>query len=183
MADNDKALRELRSLDFFMGLFFLAIGTFMGIASFSMFKDPMLAGTAIYSNPGITSLVVGGLLVILGATMGLIGLRGARRPLSVAGQALGGLFRSKSFWSGILVLAIIAFYFFVLWSHTPYWFSTFVFMAILMWRFKAGAWWKNAIIIIATIALVLYFFGKLALVPLPAEPGWLKPFYDLLAIS
>jgi len=179
---ENKEHKQLRSLDFFLGLFFAAVGVYMCIAAFSMFNDPMLRaiGTPKTSNPGMTTVVIGGLLVLMGTIMALLGLAGSRKPFSVGGGALGEMFRSERFWKSLLVLGLIAVYFFVLWNNTPYWFSTMLFLCATMRIFKAGAWWKIILISALTTAFILYFFGKLALVPLPSEPGWLNPIYKLL---
>ncbi|MGQ9779825.1 MAG: tripartite tricarboxylate transporter TctB family protein [Bacillota bacterium] len=179
MGEN-KELKNLRSLDFFMGLFFTMVGGYMILASLAMFRDPILAGTPIVSNPGITSLVIGLFLVVLGVTMAVIGLRGSGHPLKVGRQALGELIRRRSFWRAGLVLGLIAFYFFVLWNHSPFWFSTMVFLVLTMRIFGAGAWWKILLIAGVTTALIIYFFGHLAKVLLPSDPGILSPLYELI---
>jgi len=45
--------------------------------------------------------------------------------------------------------------------------STFIFLAGMMFIFKAGAWWKICIISGVTVAIVWYIFGELAMIPLP----------------
>lgn len=181
MAADDKEQRELRSLDFFMGLLFSAVGIYVIFASFGMFRDPLLKGIGvpIASNPGLSSLVIGGFLLILGATLLVIGLLGAGNPFQVGRQALAALFRRHSFWRSWLVLGLLALYFFVLWQNTPFWFSTMAFLCLSMRIFRAGAWWQILLIAGITTALIMYFFGHLALVPLPSDPGLLKPLYDL----
>ena len=163
----DESTRRLRSLDFFMGSGFALIGMYVFIDGYEMFVSPALETVERSANPGVTSMFVGGSLALLGAIMGIIGLRGSQRPFRVAKQAISETLRKRTFLKGTLALGCVAAYFFVLWGRIPYVIATFIFLAGTMLIFMAGAWWKVSIISGVTVAIVWYVFGVLAMVPLP----------------
>lgn len=164
MSDETK---RLRTLDFFMGLGFTAVGIFLAGNGIYCLKDPALSTVQVLSNPGMSSLFIGGLLILLGIILAMIGWSGAREPLKIAAQALSALVKRQTFWRGVIVMAVIAVYFFVLWGRVPYWLGTMAFMMALMFIFKAGAWWQIFLISGVSTALVVYFFGVMAQIPLP----------------
>jgi len=163
----EESIKRLRSFDFFMGLGFLAVGLFVMYDGYVAWTAPALSVVPKPSNPGVTTLFVGGSLVFLGLVIAVIGLRGSGNPLRIGKQAVSETIHSKSFWRGCVVLAGIAIYFFGFWGRIPYVISTFIFLAGMMFIFKAGAWWKILIISGVTVAIVWYIFGELAMIPLP----------------
>ena len=163
----DESTRRLRSLDFFMGSGFALIGIYVFIDGYQMLISPGLETVERSANPGVTSMFVGGFLALLGIIMGIIGLRGSGGPFRVAKQAISETLRKQAFFKGVVATACIAVYFFVLWDRIPYVISTFIFLAGMMFIFKAGAWWKITLISGITVAIVWYVFGVLAMVPLP----------------
>jgi len=112
-------------------------------------------------------MFIGGFLALLGLVIAIIGLIGSRTPFRNAKQVIPETLRKPSFLKGIIAMACIAVYFFVFWGRIPYVISTFIFLAGIMFIFKAGAWWKIFIISGITVAIVWYVFGVLAMVPLP----------------
>jgi hypothetical protein len=163
----DESLQRLRSLDVFMGLGFLAVGAFVAYDGFVAFYAPQMATVERSSNPGVTSIFIGGLMGFLGLVIVLVGLIGSRHPCRIAGRAVSETLQSKAFYKGLIALACIAVYFFVFWGRIPYVVSTFLFLAGMMAIFKAGAWWKILLISGVTVAVVYYVFGVLAMIPLP----------------
>ena len=99
--------------------------------------------------------------------LALIGLRGSGNPFLKAAEVIPETVRKPSFLKGVLVIACIAVYFFVLWGRIPYIFSTFIFLAGTMFLFKGGAWWKISLVSGFTVAIIWYVFGELAMIPLP----------------
>jgi len=163
----EESTKRLRSLDFFMGVGFLAVGLFVMYDGYVAWTAPALSVVAKPSNPGITTLFVGGSLAFLGLAIAIIGLAGSGNPLRIGKLAVSETLRSKSFGRGCIALACIAIYFFGFWGRIPYVISTFIFLAGVMFIFKAGAWWKIFIISGVTVAIVWYIFGELAMIPLP----------------
>jgi len=163
----DESRIRLRSLDFFMGIGFLAVGAFVAYDGFVAFYAPQLATVEKSSNPGVTTIFIGGTLGFLGLVIAIIGMLGARHPLRIGRQVVSETLHSRPFWMGCVVLSCIAIYFFVFWNRIPYVVSTFIFLAGMMFIFKAGAWWKVLLIAGVTTAIVWYVFGVLAMVPLP----------------
>ena len=169
----DEQTTRRRALDFFMGLAFAALGSFVAAEGFVAFGDPILATVPRATNPGSTTIVIGGLLALLGlaiAGLGLVGTDG--RPFAVAARVLPMIAGSRSFYKGALVLSYVAVYFFVLWRAVPFWLSTGLFLTGTMATFKAGKWWKILIIAAIATALVYYIFAVLAFVPLPDDFFW-----------
>lgn len=159
--------RRLRTLDFFMGLGFTAAGIFLVGNGIYTLKDPALVTVQVLSNPGMSSLFIGGLLIFLGIVLTVIGWSGSRKPFTIAAQALSDLVKRQTFWRGVIVIAVISIYFFVLWGRVPYWLGTMAFLMALMFIFKAGKWWQILLISGVSTALVVYFFGVMAQIPLP----------------
>lgn len=170
--ERNEQLRRRRSLDFFMGFAFAALGVFVALEGVKALGDSYLKTVPTVTNPGVTTLVIGSLLAVTGLSIGVIGLLGARRPLAVAAEAIPEIMRTKGFKKGLVVIAEIAVYFFVLWNNAPFVISTPIFLVGMMLTFKAGAWWKILIIAAVTTALTYYIFAKLAVVPLPSEFVW-----------
>jgi len=163
----DESKVRLRSLDVFMGLGFLAVGAFVVYDGFVAYYAPQLATVDKSSNPGVTTIFIGGLLGFLGLVIAIIGMLGSRHPLRIGKQVVSETLHSKPFWMGCVVLSCIAIYFFVLWDRLPYVVSTFIFLVGMMFIFRAGAWWKILLIAGVTTTIVWYVFGMLAMVPLP----------------
>jgi hypothetical protein len=163
----DESKTRLRSLDFFMGLGFLAVGAFVAYDGFIAYYAPQMATVEKSSNPGVTTLFVGGAIGFLGLVVTIIGFLGSRHPVRIGRQAVSETLRATAFWMGCVVLSCIAVYFFVLWDRIPYVVSTFIFLTGMMAIFKAGAWWKITLIAGIATAVVWYVFGVLAMVPLP----------------
>lgn len=163
----DESKIRLRTLDVYMGLGFLAVGAFVAYDGLVAFYAPQLATVEKSANPGVTTIFVGGLMGLLGLVIAVIGLLGSRHPLRIARQAVSETVRSHAFYKGVIALACIAVYFFVFWDRIPYVVATFLFLAGMMAIFKAGAWWKIAVISGVTVAIVWYVFGVLAMIPLP----------------
>jgi len=163
----DESTRRLRTLDFFTGTVFAAIGFYVAIEGYNIFVAPELVTVERMTNPGVTTIFIGALLALLGLVMAIIGFIGSRTPFRNAKQAIPETLRKPAFLKGIIAMAGIAVYFFVLWGRIPYVISTFIFLAGMMFIFKAGAWWKIFIISGITVAIVWYVFGELAMVPLP----------------
>ena len=163
----DESTRRLRTLDFFMGIVFAAIGLYVAIEGYNIFVAPELVTVERMTNPGVTTIFIGALFALLGLVMAIIGFIGSRTPFRNAKQAIPETLRKPTFLKGIIAMACIAVYFFVLWGRIPYVISTFLFLTGVMFIFKAGAWWKIFIISGITVAIVWYVFGELAMVPLP----------------
>jgi hypothetical protein len=163
----EESTRRLRTLDFFMGIGFAAIGLYVAIDGYKIFISPNLAAVERPANPGVTTMFIGGMLALLGLIIAIIGFIGSRTPFRNAKQVIPETLRKPTFQKGIIAMACIAVYFFILWGRIPYVISTFIFLAGIMFIFKAGAWWKIFIISGITVAIVWYVFGVLAMVPLP----------------
>jgi hypothetical protein len=163
----EESTKRLRTLDFYMGSGFALIGTYVLIDGYRIFISPALETVERPANPGVTSMFIGGTLALLGLIMAIIGFKGSGGPFRKAKQVIPETFRKRTFQKGCVVMACIAFYFFVLWGRIPYVAATFIFLAGMMFIFKAGAWWKISLISGVTVAIVWYVFGVLAMVPLP----------------
>jgi len=163
----EESTRRLRTLDFFMGIGFAAIGLYVAIDGYKMFISPDLVAVERPANPGVTTMFIGGMLALLGLIIAIIGFIGSRTPFLNAKQGILETLQKRTFLKGIIAMACIAVYFFVFWGRIPYVISTFIFLVGIMFIFKAGAWWKIFIISGVTIAIVWYVFGVLAMVPLP----------------
>jgi hypothetical protein len=163
----DESKVRLRTLDVYMGLGFLAVGAFVVWDGFIAYYAPQMATVEKSSNPGVTTIFIGGLMGFLGLVISVIGLLGSGHPFRIANQAVSETLRSKAFYKGVIALVCIAVYFFIFWDRIPYVVSTFLFLAGMMTIFKAGAWWKIVLISGITVAVVWYVFGVLAMIPLP----------------
>ena len=170
--EKNEQLRRRRSLDFFMGFTFAGLGAFVALEGVKALGDKYLQTVPTVTNPGITTLVIGLLLIVTSLSIGLIGLIGSGRPFTVAFKAIPEIIQKKSFKKGLIVIAEIAVYFFVLWNNAPFVVSTPIFLIMMMLTFKAGSWWKILIIAVVMTALTYYIFAKLAVVPLPTEFFW-----------
>ena len=91
----EESIKRLRSFDFFMGLGFLAVGLFVMYDGYVAWTAPALSVVPKPSNPGVTTLFVGGCLVFLGLVIAVIGLRGSGNPLRIGKQAVSETIHSK----------------------------------------------------------------------------------------
>jgi len=163
----DESTKRLRSLDFFMGTGFALIGLYVMFDGYKTFFSPALVTVEKSVNPGVTTLFIGAFLALLGIVLAIIGMRGSGNPFLKAVEVISETLRKKSFARGVLAMACIGVYFFVFWGRLPYVISTFIFLAGMMFLFKGGAWWKIFLISGITVAVIWYFFGVLAMIPLP----------------
>jgi len=163
----DEAKKRLRALDFFMGAAFAAVGLFLVIEGYQAFVSPALATVERSANPGVSTMFIGGLLILFGSVIALIGLAASGNPFRIAAHVIPETIGKATFLRGLIVLGCIAVYFFVLWEMVPYVVSTFIFLVGMMTIFKAGAWWKILLIAGISVGVIWYFFGVLAMVPLP----------------
>jgi hypothetical protein len=163
----EESTKRLRSLDFFMGAGFALIGLYVMVDGYIAYVSPALVTVEKSVNPGVTTLFVGGFLALLGVVLAFIGVRGSGNPFLKAAQVIPETIRKPSFRRGVLAMACIGIYFFVFWGRIPYVFSTFIFLAGMMFLFKGGAWWRIALVSGATVAVIWYVFGELAMIPLP----------------
>jgi len=163
----DESTGRLRSLDFFMGTGFALIGLYVMFDGYIAYVSPALVTVEKSVNPGVTTLFVGGFLALLGLVLAVIGLHVSGNPFAKAAEVIPETVRKPSFLRGVLAMACIAVYFFVFWGRIPYIFSTFIFLAGMMFLFKGGAWWKLILVSGSTVAIIWYVFGELAMIPLP----------------
>ena len=163
----DESKVRLRSLDVFMGLGFLAVGAFVAYDGFVAFYAPQMVTVEKSSNPGVTTMFIGGLMGFLGLVIAVIGMLGSGHPFRIAKHVVSETLQSKAFYKGVIALAGIAVYFFVFWNRIPYVVATFLFLVGMMAIFQAGALWKIVLISGITVAVVWYVFGVLAMIPLP----------------
>jgi hypothetical protein len=89
----DESLRRLRSLDVFMGLGFLAVGAFVAYDGLVAYYAPQLVTVEKSSNPGVTTIFIGGLMGFLGLVIAVIGMLGSGHPLRIAKQAISETLR------------------------------------------------------------------------------------------
>jgi hypothetical protein len=163
----DESKVRLRTLDVFMGLGFLAVGAFVVYDGIIAYYAPQMTTVEKSSNPGVTTIFIGGTMGFLGLVIAVMGLLGSGHPFRIARQAVSETLQSKAFYKGVIALVCITIYFFVFWDRIPYVVATFLFLAGMMAIFKAGAWWKIVLISGVTVAVVWYVFGVLAMIPLP----------------
>jgi hypothetical protein len=163
----EESTKRLRSLDFFMGAGFTLIGLYVMVDGYMAYVSPALVTVEKSVNPGVTTLFIGGFLALLGVVLAVIGMRGSGNPFLKAAEVIPETVRKASFLRGVLAVACIAIYFFVFWGRIPYVFSTFIFLAGMMFLFKGGAWWKISLVSGFTVAIIWYVFGELAMIPLP----------------
>ena len=82
-------------------------------------------------------------------------------------QTFKNWLKSKETKRSFIMLGFIIAYTFILLGRMPYEVSTFIFLAVFMFYFKASDW--KRILIISTLAtgIIAYAFGTLAMIPLP----------------
>ncbi len=163
----EESTKRLRTLVFFMGTGFALIGLYVTLDGYRAYVSPALVTVEKSVNPGVTTLFIGGFLALLGLVLAVIGLRDSGNPFLKAAEVIPETLRKKAFLRGVLAMACIGVYFFVLWGRIPYVLSTFIFLAGMMFLFKGGAWWKIFLISGITVAIIWYLFGVLAMIPLP----------------
>ena len=158
----------VRSIDFFMGLIFAAMGAYMVIDARKMFEARMLKGIyPSYSNPGVFITFIGGLLLVMGLILAFIGYKGSGNLKRTVTAGLKALVTSVLTWRAVIALALLAVYFLILLGRVEYHISTFAFLVVTMFVFKATKWWKILIIAAISTWAIGYFFGTLAGLPLP----------------
>jgi len=158
----------VRSIDFFMGIIFAAMGSYMIIDARKMFEARMLKGIyPSYSNPGVFITFIGSLLLVMGLILAVIGFKGSGNLKKTVSTGLKALVTSVLTWRAVIALALLAVYFLILLGRVEYHIATFAFLVVTMFVFKATSWWKILIIAAISTWAIGYFFGTLAGLPLP----------------
>jgi len=163
--DSPKSSR--RAVDFWIGLLFAAVGVVVLLEGRRALNDPSLHMLERAANPGSTIFFVGTAMAVLGALLAIVGLRAPGNPFKVfAAHHFADIVKAQVGKQVLLVL-LMAVYFFVLWNLLPYWLSTLIFLVTAMALFRAGSWIRILAVSAVSTGLILFFFGKLAQVMLP----------------
>ena len=167
MIQNKKTLRKA---DFITGLLLILGGGFFLYESLKMpWKG--LSGTfeegEFFTAPGFLPVVVTSILIILGACLTISALREGGRLTRDDFKKVIAAFKTVESKRLVVMALIIVFYVFGLISRVHFTLATFLYLAIFMFLFKAGSWYKVLLIAGLTAVVISYVFGNLMQIPLP----------------
>jgi hypothetical protein len=124
-------------------------------------------GPEISTAPGLLPMVISATLCILGMILIISAVReGSRISREDLKKALGKL-KSTESKRMVLICLIIVIYSFGLLKNVHFMLATFIYLTVFMLLFKATHPVKIVLISGVTAALIWFFFGRVALIPLP----------------
>jgi len=162
--------KTIRKCDVAFGSVLVILSAVFFMLAFNM---PILAvgrtsaGPEISTAPGLLPMVVSATLFLMGITLVFSALReGGRISREDIKKAIARIKTPES--RRMLVISIIIItYAFGLLSRIPFTVATFIYLAVFMFIFKATHPVKIILISAITAVLIWFFFGPIALIPLP----------------
>jgi hypothetical protein len=162
--------KTLRKCDVFFGIFLVLVS----LAFFLMaFRMPVLAigrasqGPELSTAPGLLPMVVSAALCVLGVILVISALREGGRISAGDFKNVIAKLKTDESRRMVLICFIIMLYAFGLLGRVHFLLATFLYLSIFMFLFKAAHPVKIIIICGITAALIYFFFGRVALIPLP----------------
>ena len=162
--------KTLRKCDIAFGVFLVLLSAVFFAMAFNM---PVMAigrtsvGPEIFTAPGLLPMVISASLCLMGIILVISALReGARLSREDFKNAVAKLKSPESRRMALMGLIIIV-YAFGLLKRVHFLLATFIYLAVFMFLFKAAHPVKIIFIGVITAALIWFFFGRVALIPLP----------------
>lgn len=154
---------KLRKADLLMSVILMGISLFFLLKSINMEVE----NEPIYTSPGLLPSII--CLLILGSSIHLFissWKEGAKITISDIKSYLGS-FREERTIRILMTVGIFLFYIFVLLQFFNFLISTFIYLSIFLYLFKAGNIFKVFLISSLTAFSISYIFGELVSIPLP----------------
>lgn len=162
--------KTLRKTDIAFGAFLIILSIFTFVLAYRMpvkTTGLIFSGQDFATAPGLLPMVISAILLLLGVILLVSAVReGARISRDDIRKVIA---RMKSPESGrmALICLIIIVYSFGLLKRIHFLAATFIYLAVFMFLFKAAHPAKIFILSVVTAGLIWFFFGKLAMIPLP----------------
>lgn len=165
----DKDKTRLRKLDIAFGALCVLLGTAYFLIAFFMPRQGSgsFGGNQLATAPGLLPMVVSAVFVLMSATLVYQALRDGARITREDWEKLRGLWKEDNVRRTARIVLIITVYAFGLLRNLPYILATFLYLAVFMYCFKAAPLRKICIISLVASVAIWFFFGQVALIPLP----------------
>ncbi len=157
-------------LDIVFGIFLIILGIAYFVSAFRMPRGNIggnFGGSTLALSPGLLPMFVSAVLILLSIVMILQSIKEGSRITKEDMASLKQVVKKPSFRRTLLIILIIAIYAFVALELLPYTIATFLYLVVFMFCFKAGSLPKILIVSLIVTVLLWFFFGKIALIPLP----------------
>ena len=157
-------------LDIVFGIFLIILGIAYFVSAFRMPRGNIggnFGGSTLALSPGLLPMFVSAVLILLSIVMIFQSVKEGSRITKEDLASLKQVVKKPSFRRTLLIILIIALYAFVALEILPYTVATFLYLVVFMFCFKAGSLPKILIVSLVVTVLLWFFFGKIALIPLP----------------
>lgn len=162
--------KTLRKADMAFGTFLILLSVLSFIEAYRMpikTTGTIFGGKNIATAPGLLPMVISMVLLILGMILVVSAIReGARITVRDLKKVVDAFKRPQSKRMELICLIIIL-YSFGLLKRIHFLAATFIYLFVFFLLFKAASPIKSFIISVVTAGLIWFFFGKIAMIPLP----------------
>lgn len=154
---------EKKCKDFVFSIVLTILGIYVTIEGYRIYAyaaRPPYKIEQLSISPGFLPLILGVLLSVLSIVMMIGSLKegGIKTRISEFKAWVGPTAKDKNVHSMAIGIVIMAVYTYLLMGFLPFWASTFIFLAGLMFYLRAGKWWKILAVSVGSIVLVILLF-------------------------
>ena len=154
---------EKKCKDFVFSVVLTVLGIYVTVEGYRIYAyaaKPPYRIEQLSISPGFLPIILGVLLFVLSLVMMVKSLQdgGIRTRFAELKSWAGPTFRNKNVHSMAIGIVIMAVYTYLLMGFLPFWASTFIFLAGLMFYLRAGKWWKIIAVSAGSIILVILLF-------------------------
>ncbi|MFB4167293.1 tripartite tricarboxylate transporter TctB family protein [Virgibacillus sp. JSM 102003] len=154
---------KLRKADLVMSIFLMALSLFFLIISLNI----DVPNATFYTSPGLLPAIICILTFCSSISLFISAWRQGSRITKLDIKAIRSFFKKEKTFRILTVVGIFTLYIFILMPIVSFTISTFIYLSLFMYVFKAGGILKILIISAVTTVLTSYIFGQLIGIPLP----------------
>lgn len=167
--------KSMRDKDVLFGIILILSSCSLIVYSLMISLEAMeTMDVEFYIAPGFSVMVIGIALLVLSISLVITALRQGGGLSWLTPAKLIRIFKSKPFWQTLAVFFYLFLYMWAFWGkvpwlnvRVPFWFTTFIFLNLMMITFRATKIVYVLLISGLTSFLVYFAFGFLAHIPLP----------------
>jgi hypothetical protein len=158
----------LRKADFITGILLALFGLVALVLTLNFRWDlPAVQRDGWYTAPGVLPASASGLLILLGCLLSFHAFKQGGAWKREDSAQLKRALASPAFKRALLAAVLLLVYVFGLVGRVHFIGASFLFLAVFMFVFKAGSWWKILLIAGAASCAIGFVFENLARIPLP----------------
>lgn len=164
--------KVLRKTDIVFGIILISVSLFFLCQSIKMPRtsDILRAQNnreALLTSPGLFPIAVSSMLIVLGILLIISALREGAKLTKEDFTKFKAWFSQVESKNIMIIFAILIVYTFGFLGRLPYVVSTFIYLSVFMYIFKATNWKMILLISALSTAIIAYLFGTIVMIPLP----------------